>query len=90
MGFLSEEASTKRSKSALFGYFMSMSGSVFSIGLLIVSITQFSKPNSRPDLYFALGAIGLATSSALAGVATVAENSKQQTELLRVIASTKN
>ena len=89
MGDLTEKLSKKSSKSALFCYLMSLSGALFSIGFLILSVTQFSKPNSRPDVYFALGFTGLVASSALAGVGSVAENSKHQTELLRSIASTK-
>ena len=84
-----EEASTRKSKIGLVTDFISIAGAVFSIGTIIFSMTEFNKPYSRPDVLFVSGAFGLAASSALACVSSVAKNSEQQTELLKIIASSK-
>jgi uncharacterized membrane protein YcjF (UPF0283 family) len=84
-----EVASKRKSKIGLASDFISMAGAVFSIGTIIFSITEFNKPYSRPDVLFVSGAFGLAASSALACVSSVAKNSERQTELLKIIASTK-
>jgi len=84
-----EEASKKKSKISLVTDFISISGAVFSIGTIIFSLTEFNKPYGRPDVLFVSGAFGLAASSALASVSSVAKNSEQQTELLKIIASSK-
>ena len=84
-----EEASHKKSKISLVTDFISISGAVFSIGTIIFSFTEFNKPYARPDVLFFSGAFGLAASSALACVSSVAKNSERQTELLKLIASRK-
>ena len=84
-----EEASKKASKISLCSDFISLSGAVFSIGTIIFSLTQFNKAYSRPDVLFVSGSFGLAASSALACVSSVAKNSERQTELLKLIASEK-
>ena len=84
-----EEASKKKSKIVLVTDFISISGAVFSIGTIIFSLTEFKKPFSRPDVLFVSGAFGLAASSALACVSSVVKNSERQTELLKLIASSK-
>ena len=82
-----EQASTRKSKIGLVTDFISIAGAVFSIGTIIFSMTEFKKPYSRPDVLFVSGAFGLAASSALACVSSVAKNSERQTELLKLIAS---
>ena len=84
-----QEASIKKSKIGLITDFISISGAVFSIGTIIFSFTEFNKPYVRPDVLFVSGAFGLAASSALACVSSVAKNSEKQTELLKLIASRK-
>ena len=84
-----EEAYKKKSKIGLVTDVISIAGAVFSIGTIIFSMTEFNKPYSRPDVLFVSGAFGLATSSALACVSSVAKNSECQTELLKLIASRK-
>ena len=84
-----QEASIKKSKIGLITDFISISGAVFSIGTIIFSFTEFNKPYGRPDVLFVSGAFGLATSSALDCVSSVAKNSERQTELLKLIASSK-
>ena len=83
------EASKKKSKIGLITDFISISGAVFSIGTIIFSFTEFNKPYARPDVLFVSGAFGLAASSALASVSSIAKNSERQTELLKLIASRK-
>ena len=82
-----EEASKKKSKISMLTDFISLSGAVFSLGTIIFSLTEFNKPYARPDVLFVSGAFGLAASSALACVSSVAKNSERQTELLKLIAS---
>ena len=82
-----EEASKKKSKIGFVTDFISISGAVFSISTIIFSLTEFNKPYSRPDVLFVSGTFGLAASSALACVSSVAKNSERQTELLKYIAS---
>ena len=84
-----EEAFKKKTKTSLVADLISISGSVFSIGTIIFSFAEFNKPYSRPDVLFVSGAFGLAASSALACVSSVAKNSERQTELLKLIASSK-
>ena len=84
-----EVASKRKSKIGLVSDFISIAGAVFSIGTIIFSMTEFNKPYSRPDVLFVSGAFGLAASSALACVSSVAKNSERQTELLKLIASKK-
>ena len=84
-----EEASKRKSKIGLVSDFISIAGAVFSIGTIIFSMTEFNKPYSRPDVLFVSGAFGMAASSALACVSSVAKNSERQTELLKLIASKK-
>ena len=84
-----EEASKRKSKIGLVTDFISISGAVFSIGTIIFSFTEFNKPYARPDVLFVSGAFGLAASSALACLSSVAKNSERQTELLKLIASSK-
>jgi len=84
-----EEASKRKSKIGLVTDFISMSGAVFSILTIIFSLTEFNKPYSRPDVLFVSGTFGLAASSALACISSVTKNSKRQTELLKLIASSK-
>ena len=84
-----EEVFKKKTKTSLVADFISISGAVFSIGTIIFSLTEFNKPYSRPDVLFVSGAFGLAASSALASVSSVAKNSERQTELLKLIASRK-
>ena len=84
-----EEAYKKKSKISLVTDLISIAGAVFSTGTIIFSFTQLNKPFSRPDVLFVSGAFGLATSSALASLASVAKNSERQTELLKIIASNK-
>ena len=84
-----EEASKKKFKISMVTDFISISGAVFSIGTIIFSFTNFNKPYARPDVLFVSGAFGLAASSALACVSSVAKNSERQTELLKLIASKK-
>ena len=84
-----EEASKKKSNIGLVADFISISGAVFSIGTIIFSLTEFNKPYGRPDVLFVSGSFGLAASSALACVSSVAKNSERQTELLKLIASRK-
>ena len=84
-----EEASKKESKISLVTNFISISGAVFSIGKIIFSFTEFNKPYARPDVLFVSSAFGLATSSALACISSLAKNSEKQTELLKIIASRK-
>ena len=84
-----EEASKKKSKISLVTDFISIAGAVFSIGTITFSLTEFNKPFSRPDVLFVSGAFGLAASSALASLSSVAKNSERQTELLKIIASNK-
>ena len=84
---LIEDVSKRKSKIGLFTDFISLSGAVFSISTIIFSLTEFNKSYSRPDVLFVSGAFGLAASSALACVSSVAKNSERQTELLKFIAS---
>ena len=84
-----KEASKRKSKIPLVTDFISISGAVFSIGTIIFSFIEFNKPYSRPDILFVSGAFGLAASSALACVSSVAKNSESQTELLKLIAFSK-
>ena len=84
-----EEVYKRKSKIGLVTDVISIAGAVFSIGTIIFSMTEFNKPYSRPDVLFVSGAFGLATSSALACVSSVAKNSERQTELLKLIASRK-
>ena len=84
-----EVAFKRKSKIGLVSDFISIAGAVFSIGTIIFSMTEFNKPYSRPDVLFVSGAFGMAASSALACVSSVAKNSERQTELLKLIASKK-
>ena len=84
-----EEVYKRKSKIGLVTDVISIAGAVFSIGTIIFSMTEFNKPYSRPDVLFVSGAFGLAASSALACVSSVAKNSERQTELLKLIAPKK-
>tara|TARA_B100000700_G_C15054566_1_gene862131 strand:+ start:1954 stop:2259 length:306 start_codon:yes stop_codon:yes gene_type:complete len=87
---LINEASQKNSKAGILCYFFGLSGAVFSVGVLIMSLLEFGKPFSRPDQLFAIGATGLASSSALASFGTLAKNSERQTALLTLLISSQN
>jgi len=84
-----EEVFKKKTKTSLVADFISISGSVFSIGTIIFSFAEFNKPYSRPYVLFVSGAFGLAASSGLACLSSVAKNSERQTELLKLLASKK-
>ena len=84
-----EEAFKKKTKISFVADFISISGSIFSIGTIIFSFAEFNKPYSRPDILFVSGAFGLAASSGLACLSSVAKNSERQTELLKLMASKK-
>ena len=84
-----EKASKKKYKIGVVTDFISISGAVFSIGTIIFSLTEFNKPYSRPDVLFVSGAFGLAASSVLACVSSIAKNNDRQTELLKLIVSSK-
>ena len=84
-----EEVYKRKSKIGLVTDVISIAGAVFSIGTIIFSMTEFNKPYSRPDVLFVSGAFGLAASSGLACLSSVAKNSERQTELLKLMASKK-